>query len=125
MNIKIRAVNFEITDAIDEYVTKKISSLEKFLDATKEILAEVEIGRTTNHHKSGDVYRAEVNIMVPGGKQIYAVAEEADLYMAVDIVRDETERVIVSQKNRYNTLFRKGATQVKDLLKRINFRRNK
>lgn len=123
MNIKIRAVNFEITGAIDDYVTKKISSLEKFLDATQEILCEVEIGKTTNHHNKGDIFKAEVNLMPPGGKQVYAVAEESDLYMAIDIVRDEAERVLVSQKKKSDTLFRRGALQVKNLLKRISWKK--
>ncbi len=126
MKIKIRSKNFEITPAIFEYVNKKISSLAKYLHFKDDALSEVEIGRTTTHHKSGDIFRAEVNISEPGGKQIYAAAEEADLYAAIDIVRDETERAIVSKKDKYRTLFRKGASRVKDLLKRIdprNFRR--
>lgn len=126
MNIKIRSINFEITPAIDEYVSKKISSLEKFLEKKDgEVICEVEIGRTTMHHKSGDIFKAEINLTQPGAKQIYAVAQEADLYSAIDVVRDETEREIVSQKNKAHTLFRRGATQVKNLLKRININRNK
>lgn len=123
MKIKIRSKNFDLTPAIDEYVSKKISSLEKFLDVKGEVLCEVEIGRTTKHHNSGDIFKAEVNIAQPGGKQIYVVAEEVDLYTAIDIVRDEAERAIVSRKNKYKTLFRKGASRVKDLLKRIDFRK--
>ena len=122
MNIKLRSKNLEITPAINDYVFKKISTLEKFLNARKEILCEVEIGKTTSHHKSGDIFRAEVNINEPGSKQVYAVAEEADLYAAIDIVRDEAEREIVSQKSRYKTLLRKGATQIKNLLKMADFR---
>ncbi len=123
MKIKIRSKNFDLTPAIDEYVSKKISSLEKFLDVKGEVLCEVEIGRTTKHHNSGDIFKAEVNIAQPGGKQIYVVAEEVDLYTAIDIVRDEAERAIVSRKNKYKTLFRKGASRVKDLLKRLDFRK--
>lgn len=123
MNIKIRATNFEITPAIDEYVSKKISSLEKFIPMVDNVLCEVEIGRTTRHHKSGDIFKAEVNIVVPGNKQIFATAEEADLYTAIDVVRDEAEREIVSQKNKRTTLFRRGSMRIKDLLKRINIKR--
>ena len=123
MNIKIRAVNFDLTPAIDDYVTKKFSSLEKFVDSKDGLLCEVELGRTTKHHNSGDIFKTEINIMIPGSKQVYAVAEEADLYTSIDIVRDEAERVIVSQKNRQSTLFRRGATQVKNILKRVNFRK--
>lgn len=125
MNIKIRSINFEITPAIDEYISKKISSLEKFLERNDgEVICEVEIGRTTKHHNSGDIFKAEINLTQPGSKQVYAVAEEVDLYTAIDVVRDEAERVIVSKKTKDSTLFRRGAAQVKNLLKRINFRKN-
>ncbi len=123
MNIKIRSVNFDITPAIDEYVNKKISSLEKFLEGKDGIICEVEIGRTTKHHKSGDIFKAEVNIIVPGSKQIYAVTEEVDLYSAIDIVRDEAEREIISERSRKATLFRRGSAKIKNLLKRINIKR--
>lgn len=125
MKIKITSKNFDITPAIDEYVSKKISSLERFLDTKEEVLCEVEIGRTTKHHNSGDIFKAEINIVQPGNKQIYAIAEEIDLYTAIDIVRDEAERAIVSKKNKYKTLFKKGAIRVKDLLRRVDFRRKK
>ena len=119
MNIKIKSTNFDITPAIEEYVHRKISSLEKFLGVKENILCEVEIGRTTRHHKSGDIFRAEVNIIEPGNKQVYAVAEEADLYSAIDIVRDEAEREITTRKDKRNTLFRRGGAKIKSLLKRI------
>lgn len=125
MNIKIRSINFEITPAIDDYISKKISSLEKFLERKDgEVICEVEIGRTTKHHNSGDIFKAEINLTQPGSKQVYAVAEEVDLYTAIDVVRDEAERVIVSKKTKDSTLFRRGAAQVKNLIKRINFRKN-
>ena len=125
MNIKIRSVNFEMTPAIDDYVSKKISSLEKFIGQGNNLLCEVEIGRTTKHHRSGDIFKAEINIIEPGNKQIFAVAEESDLYTAIDILRDEAEREIVSQKDKRDTLFRRGATKINNLLKRINFRRRR
>lgn len=123
MNIKISSRNFDITPTIDDYVTKKISTLEKFLGVKDNILCEVEIGRTTKHHKSGSIFRAEVNIMEPGSKQIYAVAEEVDMYTAIDVVRDEAERAIVSRKTKRFKLIRRGGARIKELLKRLDFRR--
>lgn len=122
MQIKIHSTNFDITPAIEQYVYKKISSLEKFIGGGEQVLCEVEIGRTTRHHKSGDIFRAEVNILEPGNKQIYAVAEEGDLYAAIDIVRDEAERLIISQKNKRSTLFRRGGAKIKQLLKMMDIR---
>ena len=125
MNIKIRSTNFDITPAIDDYLRKKISSLQRFLPSNDNILCEVEIGRTTRHHKSGDIFKAEINISQPGVKQIYAVAEEIDIYTAIDIVRDETEREITSAKDKRNTLFKRGGMKIKELLKKININRRK
>jgi len=48
------------------------------------------------------------------------VAEESDLYAAIDVARDNAEEVIVSKKKKNNTLFRRGASKIKSLLKRIN-----
>ncbi len=121
MNIKIRSINFEITPAIDEYITKKISSLEKFLEVKEGAMCEVEIGRTTMHHKSGDIFKAEINLTQPGVKQVYVVAEEADLYTAIDVVKEEAEHAIISRKTKDTTLFRRGAVKIKNLLKSIDF----
>lgn len=118
MNIKIRAKDYELTPAIEEYINKKLSSLEKFLGGDS-VLCEVEIGKSTDHHKSGDIFRAEVNIVKSGRGQFYAVAEESDLYASIDVVRDEAERVIVSNKNKKETLFRRGASKFKNIIKGI------
>ena len=122
MQIKIRSKNFDITPAIDDYISKKISTLEKYVDTKNNVLCEVEIGRTTKHHNTGDIFKAEVNIVQPGNVQIYAVAEEIDLYTAIDVVRDEAERSIVSRKSKYKTLWRRGASRIKDILKRVDIR---
>ncbi len=125
MNIKIHSANFDITPAIDTYVSKKIGMLEKFLEKSENILCEVEIGKTTEHHKHGDLFKAEVNIVLSGGVQIYAVSETSDLYSAIDAVRDSAEREILSKKNKRETLFKRGSAHMKNLLKRIDFRKNR
>ena len=122
MNIKIRIANLTSTLAIIEYAEKKISSLEKFLPDTENLLCQVELSKTTNHHKSGDIFRAEVNITDPLNGQIFAFAEESDLYAAIDIVRDEAERNIVSKKTKRNTLFRRSGAKVKAFLKHLDIR---
>jgi len=118
MQIKIKATNIEITDAISAYVEEKIESVEKFVVAhqKEEVLADVEIGKTTNHHNSGDVFRAEVMIRVRG-KQFRAVSQKDDLYTAIDDVRNELIREINSTKGKERTLVRRGAGMIKNLLR--------
>lgn len=121
MQIKIRCTDFELTPAIREYIEKKLPHLEKFL-GNNNALCEVEIGKATGHHRSGDVFRAEINLNEPGGKQFFAVVERDDLYAAIDLVRDEIEREIISSKKKRDTLWKRGAQKIKKMAR--GFRNN-
>lgn len=112
----------ELTGAIKEYVEKRLGTLEKFIRGKEgSSQMNVEVGKTTNHHKNGDVYKAEVNLDA-NGKHFYAVSEKEDLYSAVDDVKNEIERQLIETKDRADTLFRRGARSVKKMLKGISSR---
>ncbi|MFA7216810.1 MAG: ribosome-associated translation inhibitor RaiA [Candidatus Paceibacterota bacterium] len=123
MNIKITSTNFDLTPAIEEYITKKMLMIDKFFKENEEVLCEVEIGKTTNRHKSGDIFKAEVNMSCEGS-QFYCVVEKDDLYASIDEVKDGVERSVVSDKTKKITLFRKGSGKIKALLKRLYNRKN-
>ncbi len=118
MQIKINAVNIELTDAIQSYVEEKIQGVGKFVRANEhEVpLAEIEIGKTSNHHRSGDIFRAEA-ILTLRGKTLRATAEKDDLYAAVDELREELVRSVTTREGKERTLFRKGAQKIKNLLR--------
>ena len=120
MKINIKATGIELTPAISDYVSKKISAIEKYLDRNNiDTVAQVEVGKSTGHHKSGSVFRAEVHI-VGGGLDLYAVSEMEDLYAAIDIVRDEIVHNIVQSKGKRQTLTRRGAELMKGIMKGFN-----
>ena len=116
MNISTKATNLEITPAIAEYIEKKVNMLEKYFSGTSEVLVNVEVGKTTRHHKSGDIFRAELQIVV-NGDDYYVYTETDDLYAAIDIVKDDMARELSSRRKKTLRLLRKGAAQVKLLLK--------
>lgn len=125
MKINIKATSIELTPAISNYVNKKISSISKYIDeSNKDVVAQVEVGKNTRHHKSGNIFRAEVHI-TGSGLDLYAVSEVGDLYAAIDIVKDEIVRNAVQSKNKRKTLARRGAELVKNMMKGItaNFKR--
>lgn len=77
-------------------------------------MARVEIGITTKHHKSGPIYRAEVNLSVPDKHLLRAEAEAQDLYQAIDKAKLILEKEInkykksaVSKKHRAALIFKK------------------
>ena len=118
MQIKIKTTNIEMTDAISSYVEEKLQSLEKFAIPHDEEnpLLYVDIGKTTNHHQSGDIFRAEVTMNVRG-KQFRAVSKKEDLYAAIDDMRAELMRELTSHKTKERSLARRGAGAIKNLLR--------
>jgi len=95
MDIKIKATMFELTPAIEAAVQDKIGGLEKYFDNI--IGCEVEVGRTTNHHKKGDVFYAEVNLEVPK-TIIRASADTDDLMKSLTKVKDKMKIEITKYK---------------------------
>jgi len=121
MNTNIKATNMELTGAISDYVNKRLSGIEKFIKNEENVIAYIEVGKTTNHHKQGDVFRAEFNVEIAGNK-FYTFSEKEDLYEAIDDAKGEIVRQITSNKDRKQTLFKRGAISVKKMLKGISDR---
>jgi len=121
MNTNIKATNMELTSAITEYVNKRLSAIEKFIKEGEKVIAYIEVGKTTNHHKQGDFFRAEFNIEISGNK-FYTVSEKEDLYSAIDDAKEEIMRQMTNKKERKQTLFKRGAISVKKMLKGMSGR---
>lgn len=117
MRISIKATNIDLTEALRLYVTERIESVKKLTTLSEESLhAAVEIGKTTHHHKQGDVFRAEVNFHL-AHNLVRVVAVKDDLYTAIDEMKDELARELASYKDKDRTLVRRGASMVKGMMK--------
>ena len=118
METKIKATNTTLTPAITDYVNAKLGKnvLSKFAGSREIFDVEVDIGKVTEHHTSGEIFRAEVNVSVKG-KILRAVSQKEDLYSAIDDVRDEIIEVLKETKTKKETLWRRGARRIKDMLK--------
>ncbi|MEX0930242.1 MAG: ribosome-associated translation inhibitor RaiA [Candidatus Paceibacterota bacterium] len=114
----VQASNIDLTDAITGYLEKKLTKLsKKFIDPNDESArCDVDLGKTTVHHKSGEIYRAEFNLHI-AGKDMFAKADESDLYAAIDAARDDLKRQLRSTQGKRATLLRKGGKRLKDLLR--------
>ncbi len=123
MNINIKATNIELTPAIKDYVDKKIAVLHKYIEKENEPHVQVEVGKTSNHHKGGDIFRAEIKIS-GGGMNLYAVSEKNDLYAAIDIVKDELIHELQHKKGKNLKLFRRQQQALKNALRELPARFN-
>jgi putative sigma-54 modulation protein len=116
MNLNIKTTNISLTPAIRDYFEKKIMSLDKLVDFDRDnVLIQVELGKTTQHHHKGDFFRAEVNLRV-SGNNYRAVVEKEDLYAAIDGVKDVLTQEVKSGKQKRMSIVRRGAQRVKDML---------
>lgn len=101
MNIIIKK-NIDVTPALEAYLQKKFATLEKFvvsLAGQNPAELTIEVGRTTNHHRKGDVYRAAAKLHF-AGTTLRAEEEAEDIRIALDAAKDTLRREIETYKDR-------------------------
>ena len=116
--IQITSLNIEITSALRDYTAKRLSTLKKYTHGVPTIIAD--IGKPSAHHQSGDVFLAKVMVKTPLGQEYYATSEKADLYEAIDDVRDELMRLLTADKKKHETLWKRGARRIKRIIKGLH-----
>ncbi|MSU55377.1 MAG: ribosome-associated translation inhibitor RaiA [Candidatus Taylorbacteria bacterium] len=120
MTINLKGTNISITSEISNYLNKRLEGIEKFLPTENQsFIADVELAKTTNHHKAGDIFRAEINIHI-AGKSFRAVSEQEDLFRAIDDMKDEVARELSSNKKKKLSLIRKGGQKIKNIIRGIS-----
>ena len=96
LKFNIRGENIEVTDAIRDYVTKKVTKLEKYFGKNMDATANVNLKVYSNREE-----KVEVTILLP---YLTLRAEETsqDLYGSIDLVTDKLERQIRKYKTKVN-----------------------
>ena len=108
-----------LDERLQEYIDKKLAGVEKFIDPSDtSVMCDVEVARTTSHHRTGDVFKAEFHIHV-AGKYLTAVSEKDNIYAALDEVKDEISHSLKAYKTKKDTLLRRGSAKIKNLLKHM------
>lgn len=105
MTVTIKGTNLELTPALKQYAAEKVLSLGKFFPGLT--IARLELERTTRHHHKGEVWRAEGNLHGPH-HLFRAEAEAADIYAAVDRMKDELKRELHASKEKRRTQVRQA-----------------
>lgn len=100
MNIKIKATNIELTNYLLKLVDQKFKKIEKLFSELPDLIAEVELKKTTRHHQKGDLFCAEVRIEVPGGKMLKAVSRKEDFRSSLTEIKDDLEIQIRKYKDK-------------------------
>ena len=100
MKIAVRGKNIELTNALKEYVEKKLVKLGKYLD-----IAEAQVTLVVVK----DTHKVEVTIPV-NGLILRGEEETGDMYSSIDMVVDKLEKQIDKYKTRIS---KKARTEIK------------
>ena len=92
MNFTIRAEKMEVTDSIKEYVTDKLSKMERYFDEPEKVNVKV-LFKVRGREQKVEV---TINSM---GYDLRAEVSHSDMYAAIDLVLDKLER----QMRKYKT----------------------
>ncbi|AGA70792.1 ribosome-associated protein Y (PSrp-1) [Desulfitobacterium dichloroeliminans LMG P-21439] len=97
MNISVRGKQMEVTDALKEYVLKRVGKLEKYSDEFMDVKVTllVEEGR----------HRVEVTAPIHG-IILRGEEESTDMYASIDMVVEKLERQIDKYRTRINKRMR-------------------
>ncbi len=99
MKINARGSKLEVTDAIRDYINKKVAKLDKYFENPDEFTANVLIKTIGNSQT--------VEVTIPIRKVILRAEESSeDLYKSIDLVSEKLERQI--RKNKTRILNKKG-----------------
>ncbi|MCD6114900.1 ribosome-associated translation inhibitor RaiA [bacterium] len=123
MRINIKPVNVGLDQALIDWIYEKLGEIEKYLSdfesgeipgGKETIELNVEIGKTTRHHRKGDVFRAEAQLYLP--KELIRVeATDNDLRAAIDQIKEQLYRKIKKYKRKRIIRARKWARVVKEV----------
>ncbi len=124
MQINLQGKNIELTDAVKDYVQKRVTNLEKLLSGMESRGGEARVSfeiTKSNHHKSGEIFHADCLVKIDG-REFYASTDASDMYAAIDEIKETLFNDIQKNKDRRQTLYKRGASSVKKMLKGLSKR---
>lgn len=114
--IRTKATNIDITPKLEALLEQKFAPLGRLIDERANTFCEVELERETEHHQSGKIFRAEINLTV-NGKLHRAEATEEQIEQAIDTIRNELRNELQHAYGKRQSMWKKGRQAIKDMLR--------
>lgn len=116
MRFIIKSKEIKIPDDLKDYTEKRIAKLGKFLERISPDLVEasVDFGKSVGGQRQGEIFRADINLKIPG-KFFRSEVVGDNLYSLIDDAKEELEIEIRKFKTKKETMFRRGARSIKKL----------
>jgi putative sigma-54 modulation protein len=99
MKMNLKSTKLEMTDAIRDYAQEKMNMLDKFLGDIQVLNCDVELEKSVGGQNKGEIFRAEINLEIPG-ELLRVEKTEEDLYKAIDNAKGHLEEIIIQHKEK-------------------------
>lgn len=117
MNIHTSSQNVDLDSVELTRIDSKMKKLGRYFTSSDTSTdATVLVIKTTNHHNKGDIYKTEIRLH-SAGKEFYSEFTTTDSRKAFDLAFQSIEKEIKSVTGKKNTLFKKGAKKIKEILR--------
>lgn len=117
MKIITKSHEVEVTDAISNYLQDKFDSIARHVGDKENIEADVEFGKTSEHHKNGNIFRIKTNLKL-GSKKIHVECIGSDVYAVIDQTKEKLLDEIAHHSDKDRSLIRRSARRFKQFFKR-------
>ena len=91
MNLKITGLNFDVTEAIKNYVSDKLARINRHADNI------ISVTITLSVEKVSQKAEADVHL---AGKDLHVEAIEQDMYAAIDVLMDKLDRAVLKHQEK-------------------------
>lgn len=115
MKVNIKATHTKLTPAVEDRIARVYERLEKLANVgdPEALKCDVEVGKITEHHRKGNIFRAEINFTA-AGKYFRAVAEGETEVAALDLAHDEIKHELVHWKHKKQSFSRRLGAKFKE-----------
>lgn len=117
MKYTTKATDIALSASAEEYIGKKMAVLDKVAAHFEGgVTAHIEAGRTTRHHRSGDVFRVEIMMHVKK-KDLRAEATGKTVFEAMDKAQEEMRTELERFKEKNVDSVKAGGRAIKKMIK--------
>jgi len=116
MEIRIKTSDYQMPPETAAYLDEKIGAIAKLVGDDPSALCDVEVGRAVGHSQQGNVWMAELTLVIAGDR-LRAIAHEESVNAAIDVAKDEMVQQLRKSKGKHTAESRKIGARIKEWMR--------
>ena len=101
MKVQVKYTGFAATPSIKAHIAKRMGAIERVIQRYEEegdLLLSIEVAKSTKHHKRGEVFYAEITIVLPG-QALRAEHTDLNIFQAIN----KAQEMLKGRLRKYKT----------------------